>query len=382
MLLFGKYEIHVSDKFAIDSHKAAFHPYHVSVIEKYNSNNCNQKDIEAFKNLLPVYVEISPFGACNHRCSFCAVDYIGYKTVKLNTDLLKQSLHSMGNGGVKSVMFAGEGEPLLHPDMAEIVNYSKKCGIDSSFTTNGVRLTRDFLDECGQNISWVKVSFNAGSSSTYAAVHNTKERDFDIVVNNMIAAVEWKKKSSASVVFGFQALLLPENASTMEDLIKLAKSIGLDYVVIKPYSQHKFSDTHTYENIDYREYLHLGEELKKYNDENFSVIFRANTINSWINQNTDRYCKCLSTPSMWGYIMADGSVYTCSAYLLDERFKLGNINLDTFKNIWCSNKKLEHAKFIRNDLDINECRVNCRMNQVNSYLDKVVNKKQEHVNFI
>ena len=74
----------------------------------------------------------------------CAVDYIGYKTIKLNTDLLKQSLKSMGFGGVKSVMFAGEGEPLLHPDIAEIVNYAKKCSIDSSFTTNGVRLTKTF----------------------------------------------------------------------------------------------------------------------------------------------------------------------------------------------------------------------------------------------
>ena len=43
-----------------------------------------------------------------------------------------------------------------------------------------------------------------------------------------------EKKNDVSVVFGFQALLLPENASTMEDLVKLAKSIGLDYVVIKP----------------------------------------------------------------------------------------------------------------------------------------------------
>ena len=77
----------------------------------------------------------------------------------------------------------------------------------------------------------------------------------------MIYAVEWKK-TGASLAFGFQALLLPENASSMEDLIKLAKSIGLDYVVIKPYSQHKFSDTHTYENIDYTEYLHLGEGKK------------------------------------------------------------------------------------------------------------------------
>ena len=120
------------DKFAIDGHKAAYHPYHISVIEKYNSSDCSQSDVEAFKNLLPVYVEISPFGACNHRYAFCAVDYIGYKTIKLNTDLLKQSFTSMGYGGVKSIMFAGEGEPLLHPDIAELVNHAKNVVIAHS----------------------------------------------------------------------------------------------------------------------------------------------------------------------------------------------------------------------------------------------------------
>ena len=51
--------------------------------------------------------------------------------------------------------------------------------------------------------------------------------------------------------------------------------------------------------------------------------------------------------------MADGSVYSCSAYLLDDRFKLGNIYENTFKDVWCSNKKIEHAQFVKNELDIN-----------------------------
>ena len=78
----------MSDKFKIDSHKAAFHPKHIYVVDRFAQKIRPPEDIEAFKQLMPVYVEISPFGACNHRCTFCAVDYIGYKTIKLNTDLL------------------------------------------------------------------------------------------------------------------------------------------------------------------------------------------------------------------------------------------------------------------------------------------------------
>ena len=83
----------------------------------------------------------------------------------------------------------------------------------------------------------------------------------------------------------------------MEDLCRHAKDLGADYVVIKPYSQHKFSNTHKYEDIDYSDYLELGKSLEKFNDENFNVIFRVNTIKSWMMQNENRYCKCLATPS-------------------------------------------------------------------------------------
>ena len=370
------------DKFAIDSHKAIYHVQQTSIIERFHANPRDKGARDAFRNLHPVYVEISPVGACNHRCTFCAVDYIGYQTVRLETKRLIDSLTAMGEGGVKSAMYAGEGEPLLHKDMAEIVNHAKSVGIDNSFTTNGVHLREDFLEKCGQNISWIKVSFNAGTRETYAKVHRTQEADFDKVVKNLRHAVEWRKKTGANLALGFQSLLLPENADTMEDLVELAKDIGLDYVVIKPYSQHKFSNTHIYENIDYNPYLDLGKKLEKYNSGDFNVVVRVNTIKNWLSQNEDRYCKCLATPSMWGYVMADGSVYSCSAYLLDDRFKLGNINEKNFSEIWTSEAKMEHVDFIRNDLDINECRVNCRMDQVNRYLDKVVNKTPEHVNFI
>ena len=80
--------------------------------------------------------------------------------------------------------------------------------------------------------------------------------------------------------------------------------------------------------------------------------------------------------------MADGSVYSCSAYLLDDRFKLGNIGEESFSDIWTSDRKMQNANFVANELDIAECRVNCRMDQVNRYLDNVVNENTPHFNFI
>lgn len=370
------------DKFLIDSHKYTYHPDHSSNVIGYLKNPNDSQAINAFKNQLPIYIEVSPVGACNHRCTFCAVDYIGYKSVFMNTETYKLTIDSMIGKGCKSIMFAGEGEPLLHPDICDLVNYTKQNGIDVSFTTNGVKLDQNFILKSLKNVSWMKVSFNAGSPSAYSEIHRTKEKDFYTVLDNLKNAVEHKKKNNLSVALGLQMLLLPENKETVHELCILAKDIGLDYVVIKPYSQHKFSTTQIYKDIDYTPYLSLEDDLAQYNTKDFNVIFRVNTIKNWISQNQSRYCKCLATPSAWAYVMASGDVYSCSAYLLDERFQLGNINDNTFEEIWCSQKRMDHADFVMNKLDIGECRVNCRMDQVNRYLDTIVSSKIDHINFI
>ena len=96
----------------------------------------------------------------------------------------------------------------------------------------------------------------------------------------------------------------------------------------------------------------------------------------------ERYTRCFSTPLIWGYIMANGIVSGCSAYLLNDLFEFGNINEQSFQEIWTGEKRRRNFEYVTNELDITNCRKNCRMDEANRYLFELIEDPPSHINFI
>src|SRR3990167_6974490 len=156
------------------------------------------------------------------------------------------------------------------------------------------------------------------------------------------------------------------------------RDAGVDYLVIKPYSQGTFSLTHRYEGISYKDDLGLEQALATVNTDSFKVIFRTQSMKQ--ENEEHKYEKCNATPFFWTYVMANGDVFTCSAYLLDQRFNIGNLNRQTFKDIWEGERRKANWEYVRKELNIHECRKNCRMDKANQYLWGL--DHQSHLNFI
>ena len=395
----------MKDPFRIDAEKMSLHPLRTAQWLAAKDDWSKARDV------YPIYVEISPVGYCNHECTFCGVDYMLDRPEKpqLSPTVLRTLLTDLQGAGVLSVMFAGAGEPLLCKHLNDAIAHCDQIGLDASITTNGVLMTERFAERAfaARRLRWIKVSINAGDAETYARIHRTKPDDFERVIRNVEWAVRARDAAGSRCTIGAQMVALPEvhgtdpkrplvavrhpsNFDTAEALARRLRDVGADYLVVKPYSQHLMSEeTRAYSGTAYADAEAWAAGLRAISTERFNVLVRSRTMSEL--ERPDRgYQRCHATPFQWAYVEADGEVWGCSAYLGrteagrtygDDRFRYGNVNAESFREIWRGARREANWRYVRDELDISECRQNCRMHQVNQYLEAVLHPS-DHVNFI
>jgi MoaA/NifB/PqqE/SkfB family radical SAM enzyme len=88
----------------------------------------------------PVMAHIIPMRQCNLACKYCNEYDKVSKPVPLET--MKQRIDHLARLGTNIVTISG-GEPLLHPELDEIIRHMRKYPIIAGMITNGYLLTAD-----------------------------------------------------------------------------------------------------------------------------------------------------------------------------------------------------------------------------------------------
>lgn len=353
------------DKFKVESQKLM---YHIPRVNRWLEG----------KDIYPIYIEIGPSRNCNYRCSFCAFDYLQRQPEYIDKSLLLKRLSEMSDCGVKSIMYSGEGEPLLHPEIIELVRYTRKAGLDAALTTNGLLLEEETSEKLLPYLSWIRISLNAGTPATYAKIHRCEAKYFVRVLNNLKYAARLKKRRKYNCTIGAQLLLLPQNNEEVFPLARKLKEIGIDYLIIKPYSRHPLSKNRLSENINYSKHLSLVRKLEEFSDARFQVIFRIRAMQKLREEKP--YRRCLGLP-FWAFIDAKGDAYACSTFLGNRQFCYGNIYKSNFREIWAGKKRKQILGFFAKTFEASRCRQVCRLDEVNRYLWGL-KYSQPHINFI
>lgn len=353
----------MAENFRLDSHKLIYHPETVARWLKG-------------ENIYPVEIEIAPSGACNHRCTFCALDYLGYKPNFLDKEILLKNIKIMSKKGLKSVICAGEGEPLLNKNLPAIVNGIHSFGVDVAMSSNAALLKREVSEECLGAFTWIRFSVSSLEEESYCKIQKPAEGDLERVKRNLADAVEVKRKNEYKTTLGVQCLLLPENMGQLPAMAKELRDIGVDYFTIKPFSQHPQSKNRI--SVHYEDLLCLEKEVVRYATERFSVFFRVGAMKKINHEKA--YKRCWGLPFMT-YIDANGNVWPCVAHMGSQQFCYGNINEEPFDQIWEGERRKEVNERLWAS-DVNQiCREACRLDEINLYLNELKNPGG-HVNFI
>ena len=337
-----------------DSHKLSLHPERVAEWLRY-------------KKCMPLHAEIGLTNKCNHHCTFCTLDWITHGKDVLDFEVLERALYQMEKAGIKSVYYAGEGEPTLHPHFAEIVHVTKTYGMSVAVATNGSKFNLDIAEQTLADISWIRFSLDSIDDGTYKQLHGVGNNELDHVLRNIDYSCWLKRNKKLDVDIGIQALLMDETALYLKDFAFRMKAFGVDNIQIKPCHNHPKSshDTHISKTI----YDRLKRDLLEMETENFKVVFRTRSMERLLETRTYKECHGFN---FYVLINAKGDVVPCNVFYDKKEFTYGNIYDNSFEEIWNSKRRWEIMKKIA---ESNFCHCGdyrCRLDVMNRHLQRVM----------
>lgn len=96
--------------------------------------------------------------ACNYHCRFC---FAKYKNKKLCSAQQLQAVSKIAECGLfDSINFAG-GEPLLAPNICELIEYAKSKKLSVSLITNGFLLSDKMIESIVPNLDMIGISVHS-----------------------------------------------------------------------------------------------------------------------------------------------------------------------------------------------------------------------------
>ena len=111
--------------------------------------------------------------ACNLRCKTCYMAAAAPQAGELATGEVKRLLADAARAGTETVAFIG-GEPLMRPDLAELVEFARDRFADVMISTNGTLIDRAFLGRFsgrpGRRVPTIQVSLDGPDQESHDAI--------------------------------------------------------------------------------------------------------------------------------------------------------------------------------------------------------------------
>jgi GTP 3',8-cyclase len=333
-------------------------------IEKIN-------DFKEGRRPFPVTLEIDLTNNCNHRCSFCYyAEHIGVNKDSLELSVIKNTILEAKALGTKGISFTGGGEPMIHKNYLEILEFSKENGIDVGTITNGSAITEQNVDILLKNLQFIRISMAGGDRESYKNVQGVDQ--FEHIIRNIQLLSDKKRELKSKTKIGLRTLVTPQNILTLENFAQIIKDLEIDHYQLAPdmYTDDKgnfWNDLMT-QNI----FKKVSQILEPKGIKLLTTTFMA------AQENLDYPTTCYAHFFM-ATITAEGDLTFCKNARGEKDFAIGNIYKKSLSDIWQDEKTKEIESWVRP----NNCGLFCKHMSINNSMEEFLHPEDESTpNFV
>ena len=245
-----------------------------------------------FPKAPPVFLELT--NICNLDCPYCGNRNLKRPRGRISMDFVARMVDLCKTEGHELKWLHGAGEPLLHPELNEIISYiNRENGLNASFATNATLLTQDrFADLLKSGLRSLYISLDSIREDVYA---KTRGADLSTVLENVRGAIR----------------LMPDDF--------------IIHIALMDYEGQRIDDAYLKE---FREVFGDKENVRPNVVKN--VIQPASEVDLRSNKYTLNHC---IKPLQYLSVAFDGKVCLCCVDQDCER-RLGDLTVQTIDEVW------------------------------------------------
>jgi radical SAM protein with 4Fe4S-binding SPASM domain len=179
----------------------------------------------------PLTLAIESTAKCNLFCPMCPREYLYFPPRDMELSLFRKIIDEAKDFLEFAVPY-GTGEPLLNPDIYEMIAYCKKLGVPTGISTNATVLSeaasRKLIDA---GLDYLIFAFDGATPETFEKYR--KGASFEKVRDNILTFLRVKKELRSRIFCVIQVVKLKDNVGELADLVRMWRVDGINEVRIK-----------------------------------------------------------------------------------------------------------------------------------------------------
>ena len=326
-------------------------------------------EIKSWQNceaVTPITLEIQPSEICNHHCPQCQgfiVPSNNHENAKpMRGCLLNLSLlDSVWNSPPRGIIISGNtGDPLLHPEIKDLLTTIKNFSIPVVLITNGQALTESVAKIIVDTCVGVRISLDAFNDRSFMITHGMNSNNWKQLLRNITLLVNMKRsKANSNCLIGIAFLTNEQTKEWMIPATKLAKKLDVDYIQFRPY------------HFDRTDVIKILKNCEKYENNHFNV-FSSYQKYSMLGEGLSQRSKNCQAAWFYTVIDARGDIYICCHNIGNSEAMLGSLKYQSWNMFIKSGRRRD----IINNFSTESCIPNCRLQTQNELLSKIKTTKK------